>query len=73
MTAVHTPGMLPRVPNAPKTPIRGFRISDELYQAARAKAADRGEDLSTVVRAALERYIKRKDRPSDTDPVSPIS
>lgn len=47
---------------AMKTPIRGFRIPDELYLAAKAKAEARGEDMSTVVRAALERYVKRKDR-----------
>jgi hypothetical protein len=52
------------VPNQPKTPIRGFRIPDELYLAAKAKAEARGEDMSTVVRAALERYVKRKDRTS---------
>lgn len=57
---VATPGTLRRVPNAPKTPIRGFRIPDELYTAAKAKAAERGEDLSSVIRAALERYVKRK-------------
>lgn len=54
--------MIRRVPNQPKTPIRGFRIPDELYLAAKAKAEARGEDMSTVVRAALERYVKRKDR-----------
>ena len=60
--SVHTPGTLSRMPNQPKTPIRGFRIPDELYLAAKAKAEARGEDMSTVVRAALERYVKRKDR-----------
>ena len=59
---VHTPGRLSRVPNQPKTPIRGFRIPDDLYLAAKAKAEARGEDMSTVVRAALMRYVKRKDR-----------
>lgn len=52
--------MIRRMPNQPKTPIRGFRIPDPLYDAAKAKAAERGEDLSTVIRAALERYVKRK-------------
>lgn len=47
------------VPNKPKTPLRSFRISDELYAAAQAKAADRGESVSDVVRRALERYVKR--------------
>lgn len=58
--AVHTPGMIRRVPNQPKTKIRGFRIPDELYNAAVAKAAARGESVSDVVRAALERYVKRR-------------
>lgn len=62
MTAVHTPGTLRRVPNQPKTTIRGIRVPDELWEAAKAKAAARGEDVSTVVRAALERYVKRKDK-----------
>jgi len=57
---VHTPGRLSRVPNAPKTPIRGVRVPDELWTAAQAKAKERGEDLSTVIRSALERYVKRK-------------
>lgn len=60
--AVHTPGTLIRVPNQPKTKIRGFRIPDELYQAAQARAADEGEDLSKVVRAALERYVKKRPK-----------
>ena len=57
---VHTPGTLTRVPNQPKTPVRGVRVPDELWEAAKAKAVERGEDLSTVIRAALERYVKRK-------------
>lgn len=47
------------VPNKPKTPGRLFRIPDELYKAAQAKAAERGETVSDVVRKALERYVKR--------------
>lgn len=42
------------------TPIRGVRVPDELWQAAQAKARERGEDVSAVIRAALERYVKRK-------------
>lgn len=55
-----TPATVARVPNAPKTPLKSFRIPEELYRAAQQKAADRGETLSEVVRAALERYVKRK-------------
>jgi hypothetical protein len=54
LAAVMTP-----VPNKPKTPLRSFRIGDELYEAAQAKAADRGETVSDVVRRALERYVRR--------------
>jgi predicted DNA-binding protein len=45
------------MPNQPKTPIRGFRIPDELYRAAQAKAADEGRTLTDVVREFLENYI----------------
>lgn len=57
--SVSTSGKIRTVPNAPKTPHRGFRIPDDLYRAAQEIAAERGETLSDVVRAALERYVKR--------------
>lgn len=60
---VMTSGKIWRVPNQPRTPKRSIRIPDPLWQAAKAKAAERGEDLSSVVRAALERYIRRRDKP----------
>jgi predicted HicB family RNase H-like nuclease len=47
-------------PNQPKTPIKCFRIPVDLYEAAQAKAAERGESVSEVVRKALERYVKRR-------------
>lgn len=47
------------VPNKPKTPLRSFRIPDEVYRAAQDKAAEKGESVSDVVRRALERYSKR--------------
>ena len=56
---VMTPGTLRSVPNQPRTPLRSFRIPDELYEAAQAKAAEKGESVSDVVRRALERYVKR--------------
>lgn len=59
MTLRSERGTLPRVPNQPRTPLRSFRIPDELYQAAQAKAEERGESVSDVVRRALERYVKR--------------
>lgn len=55
-----TPGTLRRMPNQPKTPIKCFRIPEDLYRAAQEKAGERGESLSHVVRAALERYARSK-------------
>jgi predicted CopG family antitoxin len=54
-----TPASVGRVPNQPKTPIRCFRIPDDLYRATQAKAEERGESVSDVIRRALERYVKR--------------
>lgn len=56
--AVMTP-TLGAVPNQPKTPIKSFRIPDDIYKAAQAKAAERGETLTGVVVDALKRYTKR--------------
>lgn len=57
---VVTPATLVRVPNKPKTPLKSFRIPEDLYRAAQAKAEERGESVSDVVRAALDRYVRRK-------------
>lgn len=45
---------------SPGTTRRTVRVPDALWQAAQAKAQGRGEDLSAVIRAALERYVKRR-------------
>jgi predicted transcriptional regulator len=47
------------MPNAPKTPARNVRISDDLWRAAQERAEAKGETVSDVIRRALERYIKR--------------
>lgn len=54
-----TPTTVGCVPNQPKTPMRSFRIPDDVYRAAQEKAAAKGESVSDVVRRALERYVKR--------------
>jgi predicted transcriptional regulator len=59
-----TPGTLRRMPNQPKTPIKCFRIPEDLYRAAQTVAAERDESLSHVIRQALERYVKRHGRSS---------
>lgn len=53
-------GIVVRVPNQPKTPLRTFRIPDDVYKAAQQKAADKGETVTDVVKRALERYVKAK-------------
>lgn len=55
-----TPGTMARVPNTPGTPRRTIRVPDALWDAAAAKAEAEGTDLSTVIRKALERYVRRK-------------
>jgi len=45
-----------REPMKPKS----VRISQTLWDAAQAKADERGEYLSEVIREALERYVARK-------------
>jgi len=43
----------------PPMKAKAIRIPDPLWAAAQAKADERGEVLSEVIRAALERYVKR--------------
>lgn len=57
---VMTAATVRSVPNTPGTPRRTIRIPDELWGAAQAKASERGETLSGVLRKALERYVRRK-------------
>jgi len=45
------------VPNAPKTPTRTVRVSDEIWGAAKEKAAVEGRTLTDVVIEALKKYI----------------
>lgn len=54
-------GKLARMPNQPRTPIRGIRVPDELWTAAQAAAATNDESVSDVVRRALEAYVKDDD------------
>ncbi|MGZ4521922.1 MAG: hypothetical protein ACXVXO_00680 [Mycobacteriaceae bacterium] len=45
-------------PNKPRTPHRTVRIEPTLWQAAQAKARERGETVTDVIRRALERYVR---------------
>lgn len=51
-------GSICTMPNAPKTPNRVIRVDDELWRAAQARAGERGETVSEVVRRALRRYVR---------------
>lgn len=41
-------------------PTRNIRVPDVLWAAAKAKADERGDNLSEVIRRALERYVRAK-------------
>lgn len=57
-TGVATPRhSVPRVPNKPATPKRGVRIPDDLWEAVKRVAADRGETVTDVIIRALKRYV----------------
>ena len=40
------------------TPLRAVRVPDDVWQAAQAEAAQRGESVSAVIVRALRRYGK---------------
>lgn len=41
------------------TPPRSVRVEDELWEAAKAKAAAEGRTITDVIVAALKRYVRR--------------
>ena len=45
----------------PRRTSRTVRVEDDLWRAAQAKADERGDVLSEVIRAALKRYVSRRD------------
>jgi len=47
------------------TTARNVRISDELWAKAKAKADRQGDNLSQVLRQALEDYTKEPDEPTN--------
>ena len=50
---------LPRV-SKPAMVMRSIRVPLKLWNEARAKADEREENISDVIREALERYVRRK-------------
>lgn len=51
----------PVSPNKPKTPTVSVRIDPELWKAAVAKAARRGETVSDVIRQAVREYVEEPE------------
>lgn len=47
------------MPNAPKTPTRTIRVSDELWAAVKQQAAEDGRTVTDVIIAALKEYVGR--------------
>jgi predicted DNA binding CopG/RHH family protein len=45
------------MPNAPKTPTRTIRVSDELWLAVQKKAAEQGITVTSILIEALEKFI----------------
>lgn len=43
----------------PGTTLRNVRVAEDLWRRALAVARSRDETLSDVIRAALERYVRR--------------
>lgn len=41
-----------------KTPMHSFRVEDELWEAAKKRAEERGETLTEALRKFLRRYVK---------------
>jgi hypothetical protein len=48
------------MPNQPKTPARSVRVGAPLWEAAKAKAEERGETVTDVIVRALDRYVRSK-------------
>lgn len=59
MTNVNTSTTVRRVTKPPMV-MRSIRVPAKLWAAAKAKADEREENISDVLREALERYVKRR-------------
>ena len=55
-----TPSVSVRRMSKPPMVMRSHRFPAALYEAAKAKAEEREENISDVLREALERYVRRR-------------
>lgn len=46
------------MPKRPQTPPRSVRVSNELWQAAKERADEKGETVTDVLVRALKRYVR---------------
>ena len=53
-------------PATGKTPIRGIRVPDDLWAAAKEEAAAEGRSLTDVILGDLHRYVTRRRRERGT-------
>jgi Arc/MetJ-type ribon-helix-helix transcriptional regulator len=60
---VNTPSTLRRVAKPPMV-MRSIRVPEKLWNAARALCDEREENISDVVREALERYVAGEEEAS---------
>jgi len=50
------------MPNAPKTPTRTIRVSDDIWLSVQKKAAKEGVTVTSVIIKALELYLSEVDK-----------
>lgn len=48
-------------PKTGQTPIKNLRVPQDLWDAVKMKAAERGETITQVVVRAFHRYLREKD------------
>lgn len=58
-------------PATGKTPIRGIRVPDDLWAAAKEEAAAEGRSLTDVIVSDLHRYVTRRRRERGTQDGEP--
>jgi NRPS condensation-like uncharacterized protein len=49
------------MPNQPATPVRSLRIPDDVWDALRERADERGETVTDVVLRAIRAYLREYD------------
>ena len=53
--------MVNKIPNAPKTPTRTIRVSDDLWKSVQEKAAVAGVTVTSIIIDALMAYLRQVD------------